>query len=113
MIATNSPSFIVSDASVSYTHLIVVANLVVIFTKASASAVRVNEVLEQQPGIEDKGNENIKADGSTSTPKIEFDNVSFSYGSGDDALTDVSVRIMREMCIRDRNRGAYLSGILY
>lgn len=79
--------------------LIVVANLVVIFTKASASAVRVNEVLEQQPGIEDKGNENIKADGSTSTPKIEFDNVSFSYGSGDDALTDVSVRIMRGQTI--------------
>ncbi len=79
--------------------LIVVANLVVIFTKASASAVRVNEVLGQQPGIEDKGNENIKADGSTSTPKIEFDNVSFSYGSGDDALTDVSVRIMRGQTI--------------
>ena len=33
--------------------LIVVANLVVIFTKASASAVRVNEVLETVPSVQE------------------------------------------------------------
>ena len=32
--------------------MIVIANLVVLFTKASASAARINEVLETMPSIE-------------------------------------------------------------
>ena len=39
--------------------LIVVANLVVTFTKASASAARVNEVLAPQPSVSDAGNQPI------------------------------------------------------
>ncbi len=37
--------------------IVYVANLVVVFTKASASAARVNEVLNVEPGITDEGNE--------------------------------------------------------
>lgn len=67
--------------------LIVIANLVVIFTKASACAKRVNEIFETQTSVNDDGNLII-------TPKensnaIVFDNVSFSYGNLDDKDNDV------------------------
>ena len=61
--------------------LVVTANLVVVFTKAAASAGRINEVLDQQPQMH-------PGDGK-STPKesagaVQFDQVSFSYhGAGD------------------------------
>ncbi len=74
--------------------LIVVANLVVIFTKASASAARVNEVLELEASLHDKGNTEKKPAVSAQTPKIEFKDVSLAYGGGEDELIDVSVKMM-------------------
>ena len=71
--------------------LIVVANLVVIFTKAYASGIRVSEVLNTKSSIE-QGNLD-KTTSKEGTPKIEFKNVNFSYG-GDNALTDISFKIM-------------------
>lgn len=67
--------------------LVVVANLVVLFTKAAASASRINEVLDIEPSIKDGeykgGNDNGSA--------VKFDNVSFSYnGSGENALENIS-----------------------
>lgn len=75
--------------------MIVVANLVVLITKASASAARINEVFETKPSVVEKNHENIKTDTSNNTPKIEFDKVFFTYGDGDDELTDISFKIMR------------------
>ncbi len=43
--------------------IVYVANLVVVFTKASASAARVNEVLTVEPGITDEGNEPFDFEG--------------------------------------------------
>lgn len=57
--------------------LIVVANLVVTFTKASASAARVNEVLETEPSVREP--EGKTAEAKEGEPRIEFRNVSFSY----------------------------------
>lgn len=79
--------------------LIVVANLVVIFTKASASAARVNEVLETQASVADGKNASENADKGADIPKIEFQNVSFSYGGDEMDLEDVSVKIMRGQTI--------------
>lgn len=74
--------------------LIVVSNLVIIFTKASASARRINEVLSTASSI--SGKDRSYKPLNTEAPFIEFDDVSFSYSStGDMALTDVSVRINR------------------
>lgn len=75
--------------------LIVVANLVIIFTRASASARRVNEALETYSVLRDAGNEKNIGKKSEGVPKIEFDRVSFQYGEsgGESALRDVSVRI--------------------
>ena len=75
--------------------MIVVANLVILLTKASASAQRINEVFETQPSVVEKNHDAISVSKSNSTPKVEFDDVTFSYGDGDDELSDISFRIMR------------------
>lgn len=77
--------------------LIVVSNLVILFTKASSSAARINEVLAVHGTIADgESNTQIKQQNATQamTPKIEFKHVSFGYNkTGDLALQDVSVAI--------------------
>lgn len=74
--------------------LVVVANLVVTFTKAGASAVRVNEVLDTQPSVtEGSLTESPKAAGRG--PKISFRDVSFAYpGTSKYSLEHVTVNIM-------------------
>lgn len=74
--------------------LIVVSNLVIIFTKAFASAGRVNEVLAAATSIPD----NIKSIYSgvnPNTPAIQFNNVCFGYSTGDMALDEISITINR------------------
>lgn len=74
--------------------LIVVANLVVIFTKAAASAYRVNEIFEIKPSVTDESNEEQHIDEKNNVPKIAFENVSFSYGSSKEyALNNVNLKI--------------------
>lgn len=75
--------------------MIVVANLVILLTKASASAQRINEVFETQPSVVEKNHDKISVSKSNSTPKVEFDDVTFSYGDGDDELSDISFKIVR------------------
>lgn len=75
--------------------MIVVANLVLLLTKASASANRISEVFDTKPSVVEKNHDTIKVSENSKTPKIEFKNVSFSYGDGDDELTDISFDIMR------------------
>lgn len=59
--------------------LIVVSNLVVIFTKASASAARVNEIFETSCSIIDNEDKKTLEITQNKVPKIKFKNVSFSY----------------------------------
>lgn len=75
--------------------MIVVANLIILLTKASASAARINEVFETQPSIVEKTTKPISVGLAESTPKVEFENVSFSYGDGDDELSNISFKILR------------------
>ncbi len=79
--------------------MIVVANLVLLFTKASASAARINEVFDTKPSVTEKNSENIFVSKDSSTPKINFDNVSFTYGDGDDELSDISFDIIRRQTV--------------
>lgn len=60
--------------------LVVTANLLVTFTKASACAGRINEVFALVPSITDEGNTTVSA--VEGAPKISFDNVSLAYGRG-------------------------------
>ncbi len=66
--------------------LVVVANLVVLFTKAAASSARINEVLDIEPSIK---NGTVES-GAGSENAVEFSHVYFSYnGSGEYALEDI------------------------
>lgn len=74
--------------------LLVLANIILIFTKASASAVRIKEILDTESSVRDlcKGakKENYLA------PVVSFDNVSFAYAStGENSLTNISFSIKR------------------
>ena len=62
------------------TSIVYVANLVVVFTKASASASRINEVLNCVPSIADEGNEPVAlpepselAGGAVPVPALSFE----------------------------------------
>lgn len=68
--------------------LVVVANLVVLFTKAAASSARINEVLEIEPSIKN----GTEKDGAGSENAVEFSHVYFSYNnSGEYALEDIDL----------------------
>lgn len=57
--------------------LVVMANLVVIFTKAGASASRVNEIFDETPDISDGSGATI----SENAPAVEFKDACFDYGN--------------------------------
>lgn len=82
------------------TSIVYVANLVVVFTKASASASRINEVLNCEPSIADEGNQPVALPkpGATSNaalaPALSFDHASFSFGAGAaNAVNDVTLEL--------------------
>lgn len=71
--------------------LVVVANLVVLFTKAFASAGRINEILDIESSV--KSGEDKPADSDVA---VKFDNVYFSYNnSGEYALENISFTAKR------------------
>ena len=72
--------------------LVVVANLVTIFTKAAASSARINEIFDMQSSITE-AESSPKQD--PAAPAIEFDNVAFSYVGGENSLEDISFKLER------------------
>lgn len=79
------------------TSIVYVANLVVVFTKASASASRINEVLNCEPSITDEGNQSValpKPGNVAPVPALSFDHASFSFGAGAaNAVNDVTLEL--------------------
>lgn len=83
------------------TSVVYVANLVVVFTKASASASRINEVLNCVPSITDEDNEPVAlpepselAGGAVPVFALSFDHASFSFGAGAaNAVSDVTLEL--------------------
>ncbi len=83
------------------TSIVYVANLVVVFTKASASASRINEVLNCEPSITDEGNQLVAlpessdlASGATPVSALSFEHASFSFGAGAaNAVDDVTLEL--------------------
>ena len=68
--------------------MIVVSNLVVIFTNASASAARVNEVFDTQPSVQEGKGAQPSAD--KNTPCVSFEEVSFGYPGSGYALRNIT-----------------------
>lgn len=79
------------------TSIVYVANLVVVFTKASASASRINEVLNCVPSITDEGNQPValpEPGNVAPTSALSFDHASFSFGAGAaNAVNDVTLEL--------------------
>lgn len=79
------------------TSIVYVANLVVVFTKASASASRINEVLNCVPSITDEGNQPValpKPGNVASVPALSLSHASFSFGTGAaNAVNDVTLEL--------------------
>lgn len=75
--------------------MVVVANLVILLTKTSACAKRIDEVLKTQPSVVEKNHESIEIFDDANTPKISFNDVCFTYGDGADELNDISFEIKR------------------
>ena len=72
--------------------LVVVANLIVLFTKASASAARVNEVLDTAASVTEQVDKAPTA--PADAPRIQFEHVSFCYPNSDQyALKGISITI--------------------
>lgn len=71
--------------------MIIVANLVILYTKAYASALRVSEVLSSEPSIKD-GSGNVAA--VSGAPRIEFRNVSLTYaGSRAPSVENINLSV--------------------
>lgn len=77
--------------------MIVVSNLVVIFTKAFASAARVNEVFDTKPSVAEGTQQEITA--AENAPAVEFSNVSFGYQGGGYAVKGISFTAEKGMTI--------------
>lgn len=79
------------------TSIVYVANLVVVFTKASASASRINEVLNCEPSITDEGNQSValpKPSNAAPVPALSLSHASFSFGAGAaNAVNDVTLEL--------------------
>lgn len=82
------------------TSIVYVANLVVVFTKASASASRLNEVLNCEPSITDEGNQPValpepSAMGNAApVSALSLSHASFSFGAGAaNAVNDVTLEL--------------------
>lgn len=79
------------------TSIVYVANLVVVFTKASASASRINEVLNCVPSITDEGNQPValpEPGNVAPTSALSLSHASFSFGAGAaNAVNDVSLEL--------------------
>lgn len=82
------------------TSIVYVANLVVVFTKASASASRINEVLNCEPSITDENNEPVALPepsamgNAVPVPALSLSHASFSFGAGAaNAVNDVTLEL--------------------
>lgn len=79
------------------TSIVYVANLVVVFTKASASASRINEVLNCVPSITDEDNQPVslpKPGNVAPVPALSLSHASFSFGVGAaNAVDDVTLEL--------------------
>ena len=79
------------------TSVVYVANLVVVFTKASASASRINEVLNCVPSIADEGNQPValpEPGNVAPVPALGLSHAIFSFGAGAaNAVNDVTLEL--------------------
>lgn len=72
--------------------LVVVANLVTIFTKAAASSARINEIFDMKSSIVSPEKSPVQ---DINAPAVAFNDVHFSYSAGEEALDGISFELKR------------------
>ena len=73
-------------------ELVKMANLIVLITKALASANRISTLLEQKSSMDESGTAAIETD--KEMPILEFENVGFCYaGAGEESLSDIDFAV--------------------
>ena len=70
--------------------IVSVMNLALVYTRAYASAIRINEVLDKENSVNNLGDNKVL---NKKAAKIEFRNVSFSYGLDKNVLRNVNLVI--------------------
>ncbi|WP_320967579.1 ABC transporter ATP-binding protein [Hungatella hathewayi] len=76
--------------------LMSVSRMFIILSKASASAERINRVLEAENDLVLRKSESeVEVDLKADIPHIEFDHVSFSYNKGENNIEDISFSLKR------------------
>lgn len=70
--------------------LIYLANLIIILTKAGASAARINDIFAVKPSVTDEGNTEQNA--VKNAPAVEFKNVTFAYHKDKPSLEKISFK---------------------
>lgn len=74
--------------------LVALANLIVIFTKASASAIRINEIFDTKASVSDENNTEVAEKAAENA--VEFRNVSFGYGGdGEYAVSGLTFTVKK------------------
>lgn len=73
--------------------LIVVANLIIILTKASASASRINDVFEILPSVTDEGN--VPQTPVNGAAAVELKNVTFAYHKDKPTLENITFSVKK------------------
>lgn len=74
--------------------MVVLANIIVIFTKGSASAFRIEEIFATKPSVVEGSESDIPF--ACTDKAVEFDNVTFSYNAGDEKTVLESVSFFAE-----------------
>lgn len=76
-------------------ELVKLANLIVTITKALACAARIESVLDTNEGMADGDLTEAAFSDSPDVPRVEFEDVSLSYGGGEEALSEISFKAGR------------------
>ncbi len=76
--------------------LVSLANIIIAFIKAFNCAGRINEVFDTKPSVEEINSNFIEIEENNDVPKIEFKNVSFSYGKDSKyAFKNLSIKVFK------------------
>ncbi len=77
--------------------MIVLADLVVLLSRGVASGARISEIFDIKPSVEELSDKEVAP--IDNAPKIEFKDVTFSYGDGDNELENISFKIEKNSVV--------------
>lgn len=77
--------------------MIVLADLVVLLSRGVASGARISEIFDINPSVQELSDKDVTP--KENAPKVEFRDVTFSYGDGDNELENISFKIEKNSVV--------------